>query len=413
MLAELHDDTGVGVTNLRICMTLCDLSTFGLSETRGFLPHSDPLLSLPQTFAAWERVGQHLPKYLAGLSLRKTVDALPHFDVNALKTDAEVHRAMVILSFIGHAYVFGEKPTVDRIPEVLARPWYEVATKLGRPPVLSYESYALDNWQRIDPNGPIAMGNVALAQNFLAGIDEEWFVIIHVDIEARAAQALKAIAAGRKAVIAGDSAALIKELKEMACALDGMYASLCAMVLHCDPFIYFHRVRPYIHGWKNNPSLPNGLIYEGVLEYGGKGQILRGETGAQSSIIPSLDAFLGVGHQEDILKTYLMEMRTYMPPKHKAFLEAVEAGPSTRDFVLAQTANVELKKIYDECVDWVEKFRTKHLEYAVSYIAKQAQTDPSNPSQVGTGGTPFVKYLTKHRDETGQHKVGCPVTGRP
>jgi len=46
--------------------------------------------------------------------------------------------------------------------------------------------------------------------------------------------------------------------------------------------IYFHRVRPYIYGWKNNPSLPNGLIYEGVLEYGGQGQILRGETGAQS-----------------------------------------------------------------------------------------------------------------------------------
>jgi len=394
-------------------MTLCDLSTFGLSEIRGFLPHIDPLLSLPAHFSAWENVAQRLPKYLAGLSLRKSVDALPHFDVNALKNDAEIHRAMVILSFIGHAYVFGEKPTVERIPEVLAKPWSEVAKALGRPPVLSYESYALDNWQRIDPNGPIAIGNVALAQNFLGGIDEEWFVIIHVDIEARAAQALKAIANGRKAVIAGSVDDLLRELKEMACALDGMYASLCAMVLHCDPYIYFHRVRPYIHGWKNNPSLPNGLIYEGVLEYGGQGQILRGETGAQSTIIPSLDAFLGVGHQEDILKTYLMEMRTYMPPRHRGFLEAVEAGPSTRDFVLANATNAELKKVYDECVDWVEKFRTKHLEYAVSYIAKQAQIDPSNPSQVGTGGTPFVKYLTKHRDETGQHKVGCPVTGHP
>jgi indoleamine 2,3-dioxygenase len=192
-------------------------------------------MSLPGSFAAWENVAQRLPKYLAGLSLRKTVAALPHFDVNGLKSDADVHRAMVILSFIGHAYVFGEKPTVDRIPEILAKPWYEVAKALGRPPVLSYESYALDNWQRIDPHGPIAMGNVALAQNFLAGIDEEWFVIIHVDIEARAAHALKAIANGRKAVVAGDANALTKELKEMACALDGMYASLCAMVLHCDP----------------------------------------------------------------------------------------------------------------------------------------------------------------------------------
>ena len=394
-------------------MTSCDLALFGLSETRGFLPHTDPLLSLPPVFAAWENVAQRLPKYLAGLSLRKAVNALPPFPTDALKSDAEVKRAMVILSFIGHAYVFGEKPTVDRIPAVLAKPWYEVAKRLGRPPVLSYESYALDNWQRLDPNGPIAMGNVALAQNFLAGIDEEWFVIVHVDIEARAAQALKAIARGRHAVEGGDAKELITALKEMACSLDGMYQSLCAMVLHCDPFMYFHRVRPYIHGWKNNPSLPNGLIYEGVQEYGGVGQLFRGETGAQSTIIPSLDGFLGVGHTEDILKTYLMEMRTYMPPKHKAFLEAIEAGPSTRDFVMKHKDDAALLAIYNECVDWVEKFRTKHLEYAVSYIAKQAQTDPSNPSQVGTGGTPFVKYLTKHRDETGPHKMGCPVTGQP
>ena len=34
--------------------------------------------------------------------------------------------------------------------------------------------------------------------------------------------------------------------------------------LKCDPYIYFNRVRPYIHGWKNNPALPQGLIYTGV-----------------------------------------------------------------------------------------------------------------------------------------------------
>jgi indoleamine 2,3-dioxygenase len=177
------------------------------------------------------------------------------------------------------------------------------------------------------------------------------------------------------------------------------------MLEHCDPFIYFHRVRPYIHGWKNNPALPNGLIYEGVTEYGGVGQFFRGETGAQSGIIPSLDGFLGVGHKEDLLKAYLMEMRQYMPPQHRFFLEATEAGPSTRDFISANASEPNLEAVYNQCVEWVEKFRTKHLEYAVLYIANQAQKDPSNPSQVGTGGTPFVQYLTKHRDETGEHKL--------
>ena len=386
-------------------MTTCDLQLFGLSEERGFLPHVDPLLSLPATFSAWEEIAQKLPKYLAGMSLRRSVDALPQFPLDALKSEAEIHRAMVMLSFIGHAYVFGEKPTVERIPEVLARPWYEVATKLGRPPVLSYESYALDNWQRIDPAGPIAIGNIALSQNFLGGLDEEWFVIIHVDIEARAAEALKAIALGRRSIISGNEGDLTRALQELAASLEGMHSSLCRMVEYCDPFMYFHRVRPYIHGWKNNPALPNGLIYEGVSAYSGAGQILRGETGAQSSIIPSLDGFLGVGHKDDPLKAYLMEMRLYMPPQHRKFLEATESGPSTRDFVAACSANIELEKHYNSCVELVERFRSKHLEYAISYIAKQAQRDPSNPSQVGTGGTPFVQYLTKHRDETGEHKL--------
>ena len=387
-------------------MTLCDLQTFGLSDERGFLPHTDPLRQLPHPeLAAWEQVATNLPKYLAGLSLRKAVNNLPEFRVELLTSEAEVKRAMVILSFIGHAYVFGERPVVDRIPAVLAKPWFEVAKRIGRPPVLSYESYALDNWQRIDPSGPIAIGNIALAQNFLAGIDEEWFVIIHVDIEARASEALKSIAAGRRAVVDNKPAELVTALKAMSCALNGMYDSLCRMVDHCDPFIYFHRVRPYIHGWKNNPALPNGLVYEGVSEYGGVGQFFRGETGAQSSIIPSLDGFLGVGHKEDPLKAYLMEMRQYMPPQHRFFLEATEAEPSTRDFVAANRAEPNLEDVYNQCVEWVEKFRTKHLEYAVSYIANQAQRDASNPSQVGTGGTPFVQYLTKHRDETGEHKM--------
>jgi indoleamine 2,3-dioxygenase len=280
-----------------------------------------------------------------------------------------------------------------------------VAKKMGRPPVLSYESYALDNWQRIDPNGPIEMGNIALLQNFLGGIDEEWFVIVHVDIEAKAAQGLNAMAAGRRAVVAGDAAALVTALKELGCSLSGMYGSLCRMVEHCDPFVYFHRVRPYIHGWKNNPALPNGLIYEGVDEYGGVGQFFRGETGSQSGIIPCCDGFLGVGHKEDPLKAYLMEMRLYMPPQHRWFLEATEAEPSTRTFVQAHTSEAGLLDSYNACVEWVDKFRTKHLEFAVSYIANQAQRDPANPSQVGTGGTPFVQYLTKHRDETGTHAI--------
>jgi indoleamine 2,3-dioxygenase len=64
-----------------------------------------------------------------------------------------------------------------------------------------------------------------------------------------------------------------------------------------------------------------------------------------------------------------------------------------------------LTSIYNACTESVEKFRSLHLEYAAKYIFHQAQTDSKNPHAVGTGGTPFMQYLQKHRDETGQSRL--------
>ncbi len=185
-------------------------------------------------------------------------------------------------------------------------------------------------------------------------------------------------------------------------SLDRVFLTLRRMPEHCDPYIYYHRVRPYIHGWKNHPDLPKGVIYEGVEAYGGQPQQFRGETGAQSAIIPAIDATLGIGHKEDTLRTYLMEMRTYMPPAHREFVESLEARESVRPFV--ERANIgELTEVYNACVEEVERFRALHLEYAAAYIFRQGQTDAKNPHAVGTGGTPFMPYLKKHRDETAEH----------
>ena len=187
-------------------------------------------------------------------------------------------------------------------------------------------------------------------------------------------------------------------------ALQAMYDVLCRMPERCDPYVYFHRVRPYIFGWRNNPSLPNGVIYEGVDAYDAQGQAFRGETGAQSAIIPAMDAVLGITHEKDELRDYLMEMRNYMPPMHVKFIEAVEAGPSVRNMVVSAGVK-ELKSVFNECVSIVGDFRAKHLEYAGTYIHAQAQATPGNPSAVGTGGTPFMVYLRKHRDESKEQLI--------
>ncbi len=381
------------------------LSDFGLSEEFGYMQHVDPVTTLPPGNEAWDEMGKNLPKYLMGTNFRQRVKDLPAFKVETLKTDGEIRRAFLVLSYIGQAYQWSDNEPAHVLPAVLAKPWYEVGKLVGRPPILSYTSYSIDNWYLLDKKGPIACGNIALLQCFLGGQDEEWFILIHIEIEKKAGKALKAIEDSQKAVAAQDLDALEKALTNLRDGIKAMYDVLARMPERCDPYVYFHRVRPYIFGWKNNPSLPNGVVYEGVEEYQGKGQTFRGETGAQSAIVPALDAVLGIVHEQDQLRDYLMEMRQYMPPMHVKFIEAAENGPSVRNFVMA--CNKEsIKKLFNESVELVADFRALHLEYAGTYIHAQSQKTPGNPSAVGTGGTPFMVYLRKHRDETRNQPVG-------
>lgn len=378
---------------------------FAVDPARGFLPPKDPLPRLPAAFEAWETAAYALPKLLATTRVRSHLAELPALPVDGLKTEAQRERAMLLLSYLGHAWVWGEAAASASLPRNLAGPWHAIAALVGRPPVLSYASYALHNWRRMDPRGPVALGNIVLLQNFLGGVDEEWFILIHVDIEAKAGAALAAIGSAREAAAADDAVALQTALAAMAGALAAMYDTLSRMPELCDPYIYYNRVRPYIHGWKNNPALPDGLLYEGVKAYGGKPQKFAGETGAQSSIIPALDAALGVAHEDDPLRPYLLDMRNYMPPAHRQFIAAVEGGSGVRGFVSAHRGDAALREAYNACVTWVERFRAKHLEYAASYIFKQAQSSVANPTAVGTGSTPFMPYLKKHRDETSKHLI--------
>lgn len=381
-------------------------STGPIVPGRGFLPAVDPLRELPPAFSPWDELAFDLPKLLVSGRAREFIERLPLLDAQSLGDERELRRAMLVLSFLAHGYVWQGPEASPRLPACLARPFHAVAQRLGRPPVLSYASYALDNWRRLDEDGPIALGNLALLQNFLGGADEEWFITVHIDIEAKAAPLLAAVEPALRAAAELRLGELTAHLSTVAEALEAMHATLARTPEWCDPHTYYLRVRPYIHGWKNHPALPDGVVYAGVEEYAGQPQRFRGETGAQSSIVPTVDALLGIAHYPDPLREYLMEMRSYMPPAHRAFMEGVESAPGLREVVLAHApAEPALREAYDACVHWVQRFRSLHLEYAGRYIHSQAQKDENNPTNVGTGGTPFMVYLKKHRDETEEHRV--------
>ena len=378
---------------------------------QGFLPQKVPSKSYSVQSESCDRIQEiasNLPKLLLTGKVQSAINKLSPKDlsiddllINQASQDLKL--AMSHLSFIAHAYIWGDNKPNESIPSVLANPWVKAANNQGRPPILSYASYCLDNWFLIDPDESISLENVGLINNFLGGVDEDWFVTIHVCIENAAADAMAACAEIALLETNSPENKSIELLNRIVISMKKVNEIFARMPEKCDPYIYYHRVRPFIFGTKDNPDLKNGLIYKGEFE--NQPQFFRGETGAQSSIIPSLDGALQITHTKDHLRHYLNEMRDYMPPKHREFMEVLEKSSQVKKII---KGSKKLTSLYNDCLEEIRAFRAMHLEYAGTYIFKQAQI--KNPfgrggsTITGTGGTPFMAYLKKHRDETEDQK---------
>ena len=368
-----------------------DRLNFSILEI-GFLPNKISTL-LSNEFDDVEHIAKNLPKILANNQIESEVLNLEtEKNISNLSID-ELERAMLLYSYIGHGYIWGGTSIEKVIPKNISKTWYKISQKLDRPPILSYASYALNNWKLQDVNKPFDLENIRILQNFLGGIDEDWFIMIHIAIEHEAKEILNNLKTyyldqNEDQSYLENALVSIKKINQI----------MNRMPEKCDPFIYYNRVRPYIFGWKNNPATPNGVIYEDVEEYGGNPQLFRGETGAQSSIVPALDALLGVTHSNDPLKEYLDEMRLYMPKEHRNLLNDLDQwSENNRSKSTTEDSSVVLS---DEIIKEVHAFRNKHLEYARIYIHEQSLSNQNNSNVVGTGGTPFMKYLDKHLQET-------------
>ncbi len=377
-----------------------------------FLPSKDPLIKYKTTSKSLNlisEISEQLPKLLLTGSVQNTINKLKNNDLSVDKVIAnndlrEIRLAMVHISFIAHSFIWGSETPSKILPEVIAKPWVELSNRLGRPPILSYASYCLDNWYRLNKKEDISLENVGLHTNFLGGVDEDWFVTIHVCIEDAAGDAINAATKLAKLNNKHTVNDFSIHLRTIIKSLRKVNTIFSRMPEKCDPYVYYHRVRPFIFGTKDNPDLKKGLIYQN--QFDNKPQFFRGETGAQSSIMPFLDGALGIYHTQDHLRHYLNEMRDYMPPEHRKAIENVEEISNAKALIH------ESKKLineYNKCLEEIRIFRAQHLEFAATYIHKQSQI--KNPfgrggsTITGTGGTPFMKYLKKHRDETQKQKI--------
>ena len=384
-------------------MNSLNLSDYDMSQERGYLCRFNAEeIKLSGEMQEVREVALRLPQILPTGRIRELLcDRLPQTDLSdflANCSDAQARLAMVHYSFMVQSFVWGEEQAPTVLPKCLAMPMVAVADHLGQQPLLPYSSYVPDNWGRFDTNKGVTLDNIYMLQHFLGGQDEAWFVLIHVAIEAQAGSALAMMGPIVDCVKNDDLEGVQTHLEGMASIWAKINAIFDRMPERCDPYVYFERVRPYIHGWRDNPALPNGIIYEGT-RFGSEAQAFRGQTGSQSSIVPAMDALLGIGHAADPLKEYLDQLHIYRPTEHRRFIDDVRAQSRLRAFV-ESSGHKGLADAYNANVQAISDFRTRHLEYAASYINKQGKKAAGNDTEVGTGGTPFMKYLKKHRDET-------------
>lgn len=210
------------------------------------------------------------------------------------------------------------------------------------------------------------------------------------------------------------------QLHRVATAIKGMTESILNMREGCHPFIFYHRVRPFLSGWKHNPTMPRGVIYEGVSTepfqfYGG--------SAAQSALLPFLDITLGVTHDSNKSRDFLLAMRDYMYKQHREFLEFLTQTACLRPFITQQLELLNatntseplsssqrdillaLRDAYDDAMKALQGFRSGHINIVAEYIVAQQRhsvhkgTLEGSAGGRGTGGTELMSFLKPIRDD--------------
>jgi indoleamine 2,3-dioxygenase len=385
------------------------LSDFDVSPLNGFLPTEPPCARLPDPYYdPWERIIGNLQALVSTKRLRREVDSLPILSTSLLREEAEWRRAYSILGFITHAFIWGgDIPTdvsrrkdrfelvadslVQRIPPPVSIPFLSTCEHLELPPVATYAGTVLWNWRALNHFEPVDnLENIFTLHTLTGSLDESWFFLVSVAIEARSAPMIPLMLDAVEAARYNDQDAVMESLRRFAERLDELGTLLTRMYENCDPHVFYHRIRPMLAGSKNmaDAGLPNGVLFDTGSEHDEYVQF-SGGSNAQSSIIQFFDIILGVEHRptgtrpgsvsnssasdsetnaSEARNNFLREMRQYMPGPHKRFLHYVEQIANLRPFVVANAENAGLRNAYDACLAMLRTFRDIHIQMVSRYI---------------------------------------------
>ncbi|XP_048836054.1 indoleamine 2,3-dioxygenase 1 isoform X1 [Brienomyrus brachyistius] len=399
------------------------LSAYHVSEECGFILPA-PQTELPTYYRPWMDIAQSVPQLVQSHTLRSRVHQMPLLESHFLESHRALRLAHLALSTITMGYVWqeGEHGTVKVLPQNVAVPLWDVSQRLGLPPILTHADGVLANWRKKNPEGPFDMENLELIITIPGGESARGFFMVTLLVEVAAIPGLKAIPKVIDGVWAGDSVGVSQALEEIAEALHSMTEALKLMHEYVNPDIFYGIMRIYLSGWKDNPSMREGLVYEGVRKEPMK---FSGGSAAQSSLLHCFDELLGVQHEEQS-GAFLSRMREYMPPAHKQLIRDISASPSLRHFV-QDRASGPLLDSYHRCVSRLLALRNYHINIVGRFItvpaarARQLRSQgtpdevealgkaPTSLEERGTGGSGIMSFLKTVRNRTQETCLTWPA----
>lgn len=331
-----------------------------------------------------------------------------------------------------------------------------ICKSLEIPPVATYAGLVLWNYT-VAPEikHPYYLDSLATQITFTGSIDESWFYLVSVAIEARGGPLIEVILDAVRFVQSNEVGAVTSQLL---CLLEGIQdiSALTRRIYdNCDPHFFYHKIRLFLSGSSGNEKLPNGVHFDNGTH---PMQPFRfsGGSNAQSSLIQFIDIALGVTHYPTEISAgecnngsgkgftdsvheekseFVSRMRDYMPGPHRRFLTHFAKVANIRPFVEIKRDHEQLLNSYNACIAALVKFRDIHLQVVNRYILiqransnrdavrrqgacerRQVQIDSkpchgglataelshenSYTAARGTGGTQLLPFLKQIRNET-------------
>ncbi|KAH9814619.1 Indoleamine 2,3-dioxygenase [Melampsora americana] len=412
----------------------------------GFLPPDQPLCRLVGApWNIWEETWDSTSGFRPGIGedddqrirvWRQYVrEEMPVIDVKPLQDQGvrELRRAHSLLAFLTHTYVHSEARRLVLqadyqviIPRALAIPFCDVSDILDIPPILTYADTVLYNWRLRVPDIGFSVDNVEIPSTFTRSVSESHFFKTSLLIETIGPLCLRLMRSSLDEAFIGDE----KSVRRISEHLAALVMNIKRITSPCDPHTFYWEIRPWFNGGK--------WIMEGVPASPGPWRVTEysGPSAGQSTLIHSLDVFLGVDHSPrpgEISKeeTFMKRMAGYMPHFHRQFLHHLFSYTGEiRNLVLSAGSESLLTTRYNEAVLALEELRNSHSRVALFYIISQSRTEPPIGSafiaeweekmvaewhkqqlslsresgnetvHTGTGGTDLAKFLKRCRERT-------------